>query len=326
MKILLISSIYPAELILSTAIIRALKKQKKASIDLLTAKKYIQVFEANPYLKRIKTAVNNDKLNRDYDLIIDLQNSRQSKRIRNGSSKHYSFKKDNLNTWLYTTLKINRLQAKHLIDQYFELLKPLGIQNDFEGLDYFIPDKDVVESGWLPESHQNGYAVFAIGSASNTQKLPVNRMIELCDRINKPIILLGEESDEKRANEVARFFKKGSDEEEKEIKNLNKKTSIFNACGKFNLNQCASIIENSRWVFTHENIYMQIAAAFKKQVFSIWGSNTPLFGKYPYETKFTVFEHNKLGCRPCSSTGYNNCPKGHFNCMNELTFDFYLPD
>ncbi len=70
---------------------------------------------------------------------------------------------------------------------------------------------------------------------------------------------------------------------------------------------------------------MQIAAAYKKQIFSIWGNTIPLFGSYPYKTKFVVFENNKLNCRPCSKTGYNKCPKGHFKCMNGIVFDFYLP-
>ncbi|MEO1253412.1 MAG: glycosyltransferase family 9 protein [Bacteroidota bacterium] len=101
---------------------------------------------------------------------------------------------------------------------------------------------------------------------------------------------------------------------------------MFNGCGKFNINQQASLIKNASCVFTHENELMHIAAAFKQKVYSIWGSNSPLFGEYPYRTQFTIFENNKLSCRPCSKTGFKQCPKGHFKCMNDLTFDFYLPD
>ena len=326
MKILFIPSEVPEELILSTPIIRSLKKQKKATIDLALADEHFQRFSANPYVNSLKSIADRSLRSQSYDWVIDLQNTKASKRIKKNASSAFVFQKDNFHEWLYVQFKLNRLPHKHLVDRYFELLKPIGIQNDFEGLDYFIPDKDLVEHEWLPDSHKNGYAVFAIGSASNTQKLPIKRMIELCDRINKPIILIGEKADIPTADEIEAFFKKGTDEEERAIENLNKKTSIFNACGKFNINQLASIIEHSSWVFTHENSYMQIAAAFKKHVFSIWGSSTPLFGTYPYETKFTVFENNKLGCRPCSKTGHRSCPKGHFKCMNDLTFDFYLPD
>jgi ADP-heptose:LPS heptosyltransferase len=100
---------------------------------------------------------------------------------------------------------------------------------------------------------------------------------------------------------------------------------VYNACGKFNLNQSASLVKQARYVFTHDTGLMHIAAAFKKEVFSIWGSTIPGFGMYPYRTKFTVLENNRLDCRPCSKIGFEKCPKGHFKCMNDIVFDFYLP-
>ena len=151
-------------------------------------------------------------------------------------------------------------------------------------------------------------------------------MIELCDRINKPIVLIGTKQDLKISNEVEAFFRPDSAEEEEAIEKLNKKTIIFNACGKFSFNQSASILKQAIWVFSYDNEMMHIAAAFKKRIYTIWGSTTPLFGTYAYRTQFTIFENNKLNCRPCSVRGYANCPKGHFQCMNDLYFDFYLPD
>jgi len=326
MEILLIPSFIPEEILFSTPIIRTLADQKKTSVDILTDQKHALLFESSPFVRQVIHPDSIQGKTQQYDLMIDLQNDKKSKMDRIRSQQSIKFPKSKFKEWLFTSFQINKLPSKHLVDQYFEFLQPLEIHNDYNGLDYFIPDRDIVENDWLPETHQNGYAVFAIEGASNTQQLPIERMIELCDRINKPIILIGGKKDQKKAEEIELFFKKGTEAEEREIESLNKKASIFSACGKFNLNQEASIIENSSWVFTHENIYMHIAAAFKKQIFSIWGSTSPLFGKYPYETKFTVFENNKLKCRPCSTTGYDKCPKGHFKCMQDLTFDFYLPD
>jgi heptosyltransferase-2 len=67
---------------------------------------------------------------------------------------------------------------------------------------------------------------------------------------------------------------------------------------------------------------MHIAAALKKEVYSIWGNTIPAFGMYPYRTKYHSLENKNLGCRPCSKIGFNKCPKGHFKCMNEMEFDF----
>ena len=85
-----------------------------------------------------------------------------------------------------------------------------------------------------------------------------------------------------------------------------------------------SLIKNANFVFTHDTGLMHVAAAFKNHIFAIWGSTTPKFGMYPYRITFVVFENTNLKCRPCSKIGFKKCPKNHFRCMNDLTFDFNL--
>ena len=69
---------------------------------------------------------------------------------------------------------------------------------------------------------------------------------------------------------------------------------------------------------------MHIAAAFKKEIFSIWGNTIPKFGMYPYLTGFgekgegKILEVSNLSCRPCTKIGHKKCPKGHFKCMLEI--------
>jgi hypothetical protein len=107
---------------------------------------------------------------------------------------------------------------------------------------------------------------------------------------------------------------------------IGNKTEIFNGCGKFNLNQSAFLLKESKAVFTHDTGLMHIASAFKKEIFSIWGNTVPEFGMYPYQTKFTIYENKNLDCRPCSKIGFDKCPKGHFKCMNDQVFDIYFPN
>ena len=71
---------------------------------------------------------------------------------------------------------------------------------------------------------------------------------------------------------------------------------------------------------------MHIAAAFKKDIISVWGNTVPQFGMYPYfgtdinhqTPNSTILEVLKLSCRPCSKIGFEKCPKGHFMCMKEI--------
>jgi heptosyltransferase-2 len=99
---------------------------------------------------------------------------------------------------------------------------------------------------------------------------------------------------------------------------------IFNACGKFNLNQSASLVKQASRIISHDTGLMHIAAAFNKPMVSVWGNTIPGFGMYPYtgHREFAMMAEVKgLTCRPCSKIGYDHCPRGHFKCMEEQDLD-----
>ena len=84
-------------------------------------------------------------------------------------------------------------------------------------------------------------------------------------------------------------------------------------------NESAALIKLSSKVITHDTGLMHIAAAFKKEIVSVWGNTVPEFGMYPYYGDFSIwnqkFEILGLPCRPCTKIGYEKCPRGHFKCM-----------
>jgi ADP-heptose:LPS heptosyltransferase len=67
---------------------------------------------------------------------------------------------------------------------------------------------------------------------------------------------------------------------------------------------------------------MHIAAAFRKDIISIWGNTIPGFGMFPYfgneKDSSVILEVMGLSCRPCSKIGFEKCPRGHFKCMKEI--------
>jgi ADP-heptose:LPS heptosyltransferase len=336
MKILVIRFSSIGDIVLTTPVIRCLKTQlDEVEIHYATKPGYKSIFEENPYIDKMHflgeslPAFISELREEKFDCIVDLHHNLRTSIIKTALGvKAYSFNKLNWKKWLIVNLKINQLPNIHIVDRNLLAVKELGVKNDSLGLDYFIPEKDEVPMEWLPETHQRGYIAYAIGAQHDTKKLPLKRMIELCDRINKPIVLLGGKEDFENGEEIKKFFERneGSQKFEDGLKELNKKTIIYNACGKYNLNQSASLVKQSRYMFSHDTGLMHIAAALKKEVFSIWGNTIPSFGMYPYRTKFTVLENNKLSCRPCSKIGYAKCPQGHFKCMNDIAFDFYLPE
>lgn len=333
MKVLIIRFSSIGDIVLTTPVVRTLKTQlEEVELHYATKGQYREIFEANPYIDKmhylgdsLKVLIHELKQEK-FDLVIDLHHNLRTFRIKYALGvTSRSFNKLNLEKWLKVNLKIDKLPNIHIVDRYMQTVDHLGVRTDALGLDYFIPEKDEVPPEWLPDGFRSNYIVYAIGGQHETKKLPLTRMIELCDKINQPVVLLGGKEDHETGERIVRFFERKDDEQEADLRlKLNKKTTVYNGCGKFTLNQSASVIKTARAVFTHDTGLMHIAAAFRKEVFSIWGNTIPGFGMYPYRTKFTVFENNRIDCRPCSKIGFRKCPKGHFKCMNEVNLDFFL--
>ncbi len=335
MKVLILRFSSIGDIVLTSPVARVLKTQlDDVEVHYATMDKFRFLLDENPYIDKIHVLAEGDKAliaalkQEKFDYVIDLHHNLRTLRIKLAlRAKSFSVDKLNWQKYLLVNFKINKLPNRHIVDRYLDTIQNLGAKPDQLGLDYFIPEKDEVDINWLPPSHQQGFIAYAIGGQHGTKKLPVKRMIELCDKINKPVILLGGKEDAEAGEEVAKFFERteSSGPYEEDLKELGKKTEIFNGCGKFNFNQSASLVKQSAAVFSHDTGLMHVAAAFGKTVYSIWGNTIPSFGMYPYKTKFVVFENTKINCRPCSKIGFDKCPKGHFKCMNDLFFDFYIP-
>lgn len=253
-------------------------------------------------------------------MVIDLHNNLRSIFLKFLLfKKTYTYNKEFIRRWIYVNTKIY-LKIKHISISYIETLKMLGIEDDHQGLDLYIDEKEKILRSNLPKSHKNEFYVLIIGAKHYTKRLPVKKIIELCDKINKPIILLGGKDDIPTSFEVEKFFrtKKKHDDIEKI---LNKRTSIYNLCGKISIGGSASIVSMAKVVYTNDTGFMHIAAALNKRVVSIYGSTHPQLGFYPYKTNFFIYQNNKLSCRPCTKIGLSKCPAGHFKCMEEMKFE-----
>lgn len=315
-KFLIIRFSSIGDIVLTTPAIRCLRKAyPDAEIHFLTKHSFRGIVDHNPHINKIHTLGDSFELmlhelqQEEYDYIIDLHHNLRTLRIKRAlkKAKSFSFDKLNVQKFVLTNLKVNVLPDKHIVDRTIECMKSLGVENDGGGLDYFIPEKDVVNNSDLPTGHLHGYIAVVIGAALNTKKLPIHKLKELCAAIDHPIILLGGKEDVEDGEAIASVD---------EIK-------IYNACGKFNLNESADLVRRSKLVITHDTGLMHIAAALQKPIISVWGNTVPAFGMYPYYGKrstqeYKVAEVNKLWCRPCSKIGYKKCPLGHFKCMEKI--------
>ena len=98
--------------------------------------------------------------------------------------------------------------------------------------------------------------------------------------------------------------------------------------GKFKLNESADLVRKAKFVISNDTGLMHIAAAYKKQIISLWGNTVPAFGMTPYygdvPVADVILETKKLWCRPCSKIGFKKCPLGHFKCMEKIEVEDVL--
>jgi ADP-heptose:LPS heptosyltransferase len=312
-KILIVRFSSIGDIVLTTPVVRAMKQQlKDVEIHYLTKAAFKTILEQNPNIDRIYTIqrsiseVIGDLKSEKYDHIIDLhKNTRTlSLKLKLGRPAH-SFPKLNLEKWLLVRFGLNRMPKVHVVERYFETVKSLGVHNDLGRCEFYLSAEDQVDIrkdfGVSPES----FCAIAIGAQFATKRMPVELLKKIIEKIPHPVILMGGPTDNVLAEQV--------------VKDLSR-TNLFNACGKYSLRQSASIVSNAAVLITNDTGMMHIATCFGIQVVSVWGNTVPELGMYPYYPNlselFSIHEVKGLKCRPCSKIGYQQCPKGHFQCMN----------
>ena len=327
MKILVIRFSSIGDIVLTTPVVRCLKQQLGAEVHFLTKRSFEKILTSNPNIdrvfsmdKRVSEVI--ELLKKEhYDAVIDLHGNLRTLQVKwQLGVRAYTFDKLNFEKWLRVNLKINRLPNVHIVDRYLKTIEPLGVKNDGKGLDYFIPKEDEItrisdfgsrisevqpsDLSFIIHHPSLKFVAFVIGAAHATKRLPTEKIIDICNQITLPIFLIGGKEDGKRGDLI-----------------VSKSNSyVINLCGTLNLNQSASVVRQAEKVVTHDTGLMHIAAAFGKDIVSVWGNTIPEFGMTPYlpTAGSRIMEVKNLSCRPCSKIGHESCPKGHFKCMEMM--------
>ena len=308
-KILIIRFSSIGDIVLTTPVIRCLKKQLNVEVHYLTKTSFGVMLKNNPYVdavhtidKEIDAELIQQLKAENFDFVADLHNNLRTLRLKRALKVACkSFPKLNVQKWLLVNMKINKMPNVHIVDRYLESVTHLGVKNDNEGLDYFIPATSKVDLTRLPEEQAKGYVGIVIGGQHATKMMTTPKLIEVCRNLSEPIVLLGGPEDASRGDEIVEAVG----------------AKVFNACGKFKLDESASLVQQANWIITHDTGLMHIAAAFKKRIVSVWGNTVPELGMYPYQADphSKMVEVKGLSCRPCSKIGFAKCPKTHFKCM-----------
>lgn len=313
-KVLIIRFSSIGDVVLTTPVVRCLKKQLhgESEIHYLVKKQFVPVLEDNPYIDAIHVLDNNrdsiikELIKEDFHYIIDLHKNIRSLYFRRKlKALTFTIRKLNIEKWILVNFKIDLLPDIHVVDRYFEAVRALGIKNDMEGVDFFLSPDDFVDTVAKYGCEKNKFVAFAIGGAHEGKKLSPEKISDLCSKLAFPVVLIGGKEDMELGNKIAGRYE-----------------FVFSACGKLTIKQSASVIEQAAVVISHDSGMMHIAAAFKKKIISIWGATVPKFGMYPYlpHPHSVMIEAKHLKFRPTSKLGNRNSKKER-QTMDEIDLD-----
>jgi heptosyltransferase-2 len=307
LKILVVRFRSIGDIVLTTPVIRVLKKQLNAEVHYLTKNAYSSLLKNNPNIDQLFSIKNSilevrkDLKDQKYDFIIDLHNNLRSSLLIFLGSPVKRYVKSNFKKFLFRNFGINFLKNKHVVDRYLDTISFLNIKNDEKGLEYYIDDQASVDF----DLNQK-YIAWAIGGSQIQKQISANQITKISERLNFPIVLIGGE-EEKPTGDL--------------IKENCKELVIKNFCGVLDLDQSALIIEHSFCLFSNDTGMMHIGAALNKKIVSFWGCTKPDMGFYPYikeENSLLIVSPNSK--RQCSKHG-DSCRYSKDGCIKHIEID-----
>lgn len=308
-KVLVIRFSSIGDIVLCSPVFRLIKEQLQSEVHWLTKTNYSFINEHNPYIDKTHLYQKNfssltDQLNNEnFDLVIDLHKNLRSWRFKQALKKpSLTFDKRNIEKWILVNLHRDWMrEPRHLVDRYLNAIAPLGITDDGQGLDYFYGPATK-----NPVPFKN-YIAYGIGGTYRTKKMPADQIVRHFSNLPLPLVLLGGKSETDASEYIQKHLGKHC-------------VNMVNQC---DLHTTGRILDDAKFVISHDTATMHMAAAFRKKILSVWGATAPELGMTPYLPKqfkenSVLLEKEDLPCHPCSKLGNAQCPKGHFKCLTDL--------
>jgi ADP-heptose:LPS heptosyltransferase len=319
-KFLIIRFSSIGDIVFTTPVIRCLRKRyPNSEIHFLTKPENKIILQYNPYLDKIFTLQPSlmttiaDLKKEDYHAVIDLHHNIRSFLIKAALLKpSYTVQKLNWEKFLLIHFRCNILPAHlHITERNLAAIQAMDVENDREGMDYFIGDENEVDVQQYGLKN-NAFVAWVVGAKHFTKVLPSEKTTQAISYLlrtnpSTKIALIGSHRERDAAEKLQADFSR----------------QVVNLCGLLNLNQSASVLKHSSVVVAGDTGLLHIAVALGRPVVSLWGSTIPEFGVFPLygkgkEQPLRLIEIKNLPCRPCSRFGKSACPKKHFKCMNDI--------
>lgn len=310
-RILIIRFSSIGDIVLTTPVVRRLKKQLEGEVEIhyLTKVGFASLFDENPYVDRLWTL--EDSLEKvlkelekvEFDFVIDLHRNLRTAQVKKRvKGLYFSFDKLNFKKWLLVNFGIDRMPDVHIVDRYMDAVRAFSLKDDQKGLDYFIPDDTTMNLKRF-SIDEGEYLAWVVGAAHEGKRFSAEKVCSVIDQLDIPVVLLGGKADQELSENI-----------------MSSCTGhVTNMVGRTSIHESAWLLDRSKVVVSPDTGMMHIAAALRKKVISLWGCTVPKLGMYPYRPgeSSVIIEPKNKEKRPCSKLG-NHC-KYPVNCIESIS-------
>jgi ADP-heptose:LPS heptosyltransferase len=151
----------------------------------------------------------------------------------------------------------------------------------------------------LPFEH---YTAVVIGANHFGKRPDASNWLSILHRIPGNIVIVGGKEEEMMSTALSIDYR------------------VFNVVNKLDLMESAWVVKHAQMVVAGDTGLMHIAAAFGKNIISLWGCTRPGLGMSPWRSgeQSVIIEPEGRGDRPCSKLG-DSCKHGQLNrCIHEI--------
>ena len=316
-KILIIRFSSIGDIVLATSALRTIRnKFPKSEITFLTLDTYAPLLEFHPDLDiliSIKKSLSFYGLfkyskflsNKNFSIVFDLHNSIRSKILIFGlkSKKHILIKprwKRFMLFYLFYNLFKKDFSTVRMYHNY--LGKIWHYKNKIPKSFLKITSNEKRRALLKLKSYgiERNFFVFIPGAAWDQKCWDQKKYIELINKLNLNVVLLGSKTD-LICFEISKKLKK-----------------VINLAGKTSLRDAMAIIYNAYYVVGSDTGLTHIAEALGKNVSMILGPTSSQTGANIILKESKIIEKN-IWCRPCSQNGKRKCYRTKQFCMDLIT-------
>lgn len=320
MKVLVIRLSSIGDIILTTAVLKAFKdKYPETKLDFLVLDKFKDAISFCPYVDKLilYNKKKNDGLfnlikftkalaKNDYDYVIDIHSKFRSKIITAVFKNLYkvktaTYKKRAFWKSLLVNMKLIKYEVDNtIIKNYFSAFKDFALIYQGEILNFSF--EKGLEQKFLNYKES---IVFAPGASKETKKWTEENFGNLAkllyEKYEKKILLIGGKEDIEKCDRI----------------NSISGNLCVNLAGKLSLKESGALLSISKALVTNDSGPFHIARGVGCKTFVIFGPTSP--GMFDFDEN-EILLYNNSSCSPCSLHGDKKCPKGHFDCMKNLSY------